>query len=80
MMKKIGRKKEQGTEALTIADRLGAAVEAKLLEKKRALAEEEQRRRAAQEERRREEARRREEQKSFAELLEESELDWRKFK
>ncbi|CAM3895514.1 DUF3886 domain-containing protein [Geobacillus sp. FSL K6-0789] len=74
MMKKIGRKKEQGTEALTIADRLGAAVEAKLLEKKRALAEEEARRRAA------EEARRREEQKSFAELLEESELDWRKFK
>ncbi|MED4918334.1 DUF3886 domain-containing protein, partial [Geobacillus thermodenitrificans] len=30
--------------------------------------------------RRREEARRRDEQKSFAELLEESELDWRKFK
>ncbi|MEC5187518.1 hypothetical protein GGQ77_001265 [Geobacillus thermodenitrificans] len=74
MKKHAGRKKRQEQQTVTLADRVGADVEAKLLAKKRALAEEEQRRRAA------EEARRRDEQKSFAELLEESELDWRKFK
>ncbi|ODA15238.1 hypothetical protein A5N86_04515 [Geobacillus thermoleovorans] len=79
MKNRVARKKEQETQAVTLADRLGAETEAKLLAKKRALAEEEQRRLAA-EEARREEERRREEQKSFAELLEESELDWRKFK
>ncbi|AEV19923.1 YqkE family protein [Geobacillus sp. G4] len=80
MKNRVARKKEQETQAVTLADRLGAETEAKLLAKKRALAEEEQRRLAAEEARRREEERRREEQKSFAELLEESELDWRKFK
>jgi len=75
-----GRKKKQEQQTVTLADRIDADVEAKLLAKKRALAEEQQRQQAAEETRRREEARRRDEQKSFAELLEESELDWRKFK
>ncbi|MED4919349.1 DUF3886 domain-containing protein, partial [Geobacillus thermodenitrificans] len=56
MVKKhAGRKKRQEQQTVTLADRVGADVEAKLLAKKRALAEEEQRRGAAEEARRREE-------------------------
>ncbi|GMB07765.1 uncharacterized protein DUF3886 [Thermolongibacillus altinsuensis] len=52
----------------------------RLKEKQKELEEKEKRQKEEEEARRREEARQREKNKSFAELLEESDLDWRQFK
>ncbi len=65
---------------LTLADMLSDKLKKELAEKKLQLKAEEERKKAEEEERKREERRRKEKNKTFAELLEESNLDWRDFK
>mgnify|MGYP001169824585 FL=1 len=67
-------------ESFTLKERLNEELFAKLKEKKREWEQQEQRRKEEEEARKREERRKREEQKTFAELLNESDLDWRNFK
>lgn len=68
---------EEGT---TLKDLLGKSTLDKLKDMSRAVREEEEKKRAAEEERKRAEQKAREKNKSFAELLDENELDWKKFK
>jgi hypothetical protein len=77
------RKKGQGKQEedfLVVKDRLNDELLMKLKEKKEELMRQEQRRKEEEEARRREEQRKREKQKTFEELLNESNLDWRNFK
>jgi hypothetical protein len=76
------RKKGQGKqeELPLLKDRLKDELLTKLKEKKEELIRQEERRKAEEEAWKREEARRREQQKTFAQLLDESDLDWRRFK
>jgi hypothetical protein len=67
-------------EKITLKDRLHSNLFEQLKAKKKELEAEEQRKKAEEEARRREEQKRREKNKSFEELLNESDLDWRKFK
>jgi hypothetical protein len=70
----------QNEEKMTLMDRLNADLFAQLKEKKKELEAEQQRKKEEEEARKREEQRRREKNKTFEELLNESNLDWRKFK
>lgn len=72
--------KHQSEEKITLKDYLGTDLYAKLRAKKSALEAEEKRKKAEEEARKREEQRQREKNKTFEELLNESNLDWRKFK
>jgi hypothetical protein len=76
------RKRDQGKqeELPLLKDRLNDELLMKLKEKKEELIRQEERRKAEEEARKREEARRREREKTFAQLLDESDLDWRQFK
>lgn len=65
---------------ITLADLLNEEIKKELAEKKLQLKAEEERKKAEEEERKREERRRKEKNKSFAELLEESNLNWEDFK
>jgi len=67
-------------EKITVKDYLDADLYAKLRAKKSELEAEEKRKKAEEEARKREEQRQREKNKTFEELLNESHLDWRKFK
>ncbi|GER66095.1 sulfurtransferase [Weizmannia acidilactici] len=73
-------KKEKQEEKLRLQDALGSDVLEKLKQAKQELTVEEEEKKKAEAERRRAERKRREKNKSFAELLEESDMDWRKFK
>ena len=68
---------EEGT---TLKDLLGKGTLDKLKDMSRSVREEEEKKRAAEAERKRAEQKAREKNKSFAELLDESGLDWKKFK
>ncbi|MBB5326293.1 Skp family chaperone for outer membrane proteins [Anoxybacillus tepidamans] len=70
----------QAEEKITLKDYLDTDLYAKLRAKKSALEAEEKRKKAEEEARKREEQRQREKNKTFEELLNESNLDWRKFK
>ncbi|MED0687542.1 YqkE family protein [Anoxybacillus ayderensis] len=63
-----------------LKDRLNEQLIAQLKQKQKQLQEEEQKRKEEEEAKHKEEARKREKNKTFAEWLEESDLDWRKFK
>ncbi|ELK44899.1 YqkE family protein [Halobacillus sp. ACCC02827] len=64
----------------TLADQLGADVWTKLESKKAELKKQEEIREAKEKERRIAERKQREANKSFEELLNESDMDWKKFK
>ncbi|WP_027407682.1 YqkE family protein [Anoxybacteroides tepidamans] len=70
----------QDDEKMMLKDRLTSDLYAKLRAKKSELEAEEKRKKEEEEARKREEMKRREKQKTFEELLNESNLDWRKFK
>ena len=81
--KKVQNKKAervQQEERLSVLDHLNQDVLAKLKEKQQELALEVKRQQELEEERKRQERKQREKNKSYAELLEESNLDWKKFK
>jgi spore cortex formation protein SpoVR/YcgB (stage V sporulation) len=67
-------------QAVTLRDRIGKDALEKLKEASRTMREEEEKRQAAEREKKIAEQKAREKNKSFAELFEESTLDWRKFK
>ncbi|HEY9576387.1 MAG TPA: DUF3886 domain-containing protein [Pseudobacillus sp.] len=71
---------EKTQEQLTLKDTLNAGILEQLKEKQKKLKVEEEERKAAAEQQKREERRRREKNKSFEELLNESSMDWEKFK
>ncbi|MBB3906734.1 chromatin segregation and condensation protein Rec8/ScpA/Scc1 (kleisin family) [Anoxybacillus rupiensis] len=79
MAKKASSMKQQD-EAITLQDRLHVDLYEQLRAKKKSLEEVEQRKKEEEEAQRREEKRQREKQKTFEELLNESNLDWRRFK
>jgi hypothetical protein len=66
--------------AITLGDMLNQDLMKQLKEKQRELKAEEERRQKEEEQRKREERRLREKNKSFEELLSESNLDWKDFK
>jgi hypothetical protein len=65
---------------VTLKDSLGSDLLHQLQQKKHELAQMEEKQRALEEQRKREERKKREKNKSFEELLNESEMDWKKFK
>ncbi|MFK2824280.1 DUF3886 domain-containing protein [Bacillus sp. B190/17] len=73
-----GLKSQQ--EQLTLKDTLNAGILEQLKEKQKKLKVEEEAKQAAAEQKKREERRRREKNKSFEELLNESNMDWEKYK
>ncbi|MCU9613778.1 YqkE family protein [Caldibacillus lycopersici] len=77
-MKKKQPIKDEGP--LTLKDALGSDLLKKLKETKKQLEDSEVKKKAEEAERKREEQRQKEKNKSFEELLNESDFDWRKFK
>ncbi|WCK55556.1 YqkE family protein [Aneurinibacillus sp. Ricciae_BoGa-3] len=73
-------KKEPKQEGMGLGDRLDAGILEKLKNTSKALKQEEAERQEQEKQRRLEEARLREKNKSFAEMLDESKLDWKKYK
>lgn len=65
---------------LTLRDTLNAGVLEQLKIKQKELKEQEQQQKEAEEKRKKEERRQREKNKSFEELLNDSSMDWTKFK
>jgi hypothetical protein len=80
MKKRHQKSSTEKEEKITLKDYLQSDLFEQLKAKKKELEAEEQRRKEEEEARRREEQRRREKNKTFEELLNESNLDWRKFK
>lgn len=78
--RKQAKTNEKAQDQLTLKDTLNAGILAQLKEKQKKLKGEEEAEKAAAEQRQREERRRREKNKSFEELLNESSMDWKKFK
>ncbi|WP_017755671.1 YqkE family protein [Calidifontibacillus oryziterrae] len=78
--KRLSEKNKQNEDNISVLDHLDQNVYAKLKEKQLQLKREADQQKEAEEERKREERRQREKNKSFEELLGESDLDWRKFK
>ncbi|MGC8228392.1 DUF3886 domain-containing protein [Pseudobacillus badius] len=78
--KKQGKSNSQAEEKATLKDALNASVLEQLKKKQQQLKTEEEEKKAAAEQRKREERRQREKNKSFEELLNESSMDWKKFK
>ncbi|PLR76392.1 DUF3886 domain-containing protein [Bacillus sp. V3-13] len=77
-VKQASRQKED--KAVTLGDMLNQDLMEKLKEKQKELKSEEIRKQEEEAERKREERRLKEKNKSFAELLQESDLDWKKYK
>jgi hypothetical protein len=71
---------KQTDDKVTLKDYLNSDLYVKLRAKKSELEAEEKRKKEEEAARQREEMKRREKQKTFEELLNESNLDWRKFK
>ncbi len=76
----MSRKKQRINKNPTLKDALDEELIQKLKETKKDLEELERKKKEEEEARKREERRRREKNKSFEELLNESNLDWRQFK
>lgn len=80
------KKKQQSTQKrkedkpVTLGDMLNADLVKQLKEQKQQLKEVEEQKKLEEEARKREERRQREKNKSFEELLNESSMDWKKFK
>jgi hypothetical protein len=72
--------KKAEDEKVLLQERLQGNIFEKLKEKQRLLKEEEQMKKEAELARKKEEARLREKNKSFEELLNESSMDWKKYK
>ncbi|WLR49688.1 YqkE family protein [Bacillus tianshenii] len=79
-MAKQRSKKQKQDDALHLGDRLDGNVFAKLKEKQKELQAVEKQREEEEKQRRIQERKEREKNKSFEELFEESNLDWRKYK
>lgn len=73
-------KKQQQEDKISVLDHLDQNVFAKLKEKQQELKIEAKRQQELEEEQKRQERKQREKNKSFEELLNESNLDWKKFK
>ncbi|KMY54678.1 MULTISPECIES: YqkE family protein [Bacillaceae] len=78
--KKQASSNEKAQEQLTLKDTLNAGILEQLKEKQKKLKMEEEEKKAAAEKQKREERRQREKNKSFEELLNESHMDWKRFK
>ncbi|WP_033828487.1 DUF3886 domain-containing protein [Bacillus andreraoultii] len=74
------KNKKDDVKAPTLKDALGDELIKKLKETKKELEEKELKQKEEAEAKKREERRKREKNKSFEELLQESDLDWRKYK
>ena len=73
-------KKQDQESSLKLGDRINQDIMSQLREKQKELNEAEEKKRAQEEERKREERRLREKNKSFEELLGESDLNWKNYK
>jgi hypothetical protein len=73
-------KKQDKDDSLKLGDRINQDIMSQLRQKQKELTEAEQAKREAEEERKREERKQREKNKSFEELLGESNLDWKNYK
>jgi hypothetical protein len=71
---------QSNEKAVTLGDRINKQALEKLKEASRTMREEEEKRKAAEREKKIAEQKAREKNKSFADLLNESDMDWRKFK
>lgn len=80
MKKKKQQKNTNANEEVTLKDFLDENLVKKLKEEKKKLEMEEKKKKELEEQRKREEKRWKEKNKSFEELLAESDLDWRQFK
>ncbi|MFJ7928050.1 YqkE family protein [Peribacillus sp. NPDC096622] len=86
MKKKQPRKQNQSknqdkdSSSLKLGDMINQDIMSQLRQKQKELNEAEQEKRAAEEEKKREERKRREKNKSFEELLGESNLNWKNYK
>lgn len=78
--KRTQGKQEPETSGATLRDRLGKDALEKLKEASQTLRKEEEARKTAERERQAAERKAREKNKTFADLLSESSLDWKKFK
>ncbi|WP_018660546.1 YqkE family protein [Heyndrickxia acidiproducens] len=78
--KQVRSKSGKREEKLRLQDALGSDVLAKLKQAKQELATAEEKKKKAEAEKKREERRQRDKNKSFAELLDESPMDWHKYK
>lgn len=72
--------KKKEDDSLKLGDLLGGDIMAQLREKQKQLSDQEAAKKAAEEARKKEERRLKEKNKSFEELLNESGMDWKKFK
>lgn len=73
-------KKKDNDDSLKLCDRINQDILLELRQKQKELTEVEHAKKEAEETRKREERKQREKNKSFEELLGESNLDWKKFK
>lgn len=73
-------KKQDKDDSLKLGDRINQNIILELRQKQKELTEAEHAKKEAEEERKREERKQREKNKSFEELLGESNLDWKNFK
>lgn len=73
-------KKTEQNKPVTLGDLLNAELVHELKEKKKVLQDMDEKKRLAEEERKREERRLKEKNKTFEELLNESEFNWKDFK
>lgn len=80
VMERLQVKKRKDDGAITLGDMLNEQMMKKLKNKKKDLTAQEKAQQEAEEERKRKERIEREKNKSFEELLSESELDWKDFK
>jgi hypothetical protein len=80
LKKRKQQRATQNEDQMTLMDHLNKDLFAQLKAKKKELEVEQQRKKEEEEARKREEQKRREKKKTFEELLNESDLDWRKFK
>ena len=74
------QEKQSNDKPVTLGDLLNKDLVSELKEKKKELQNQEEQERLAEEERKREERRLKEKNKSFEELLEESNFNWKDFK
>lgn len=73
-------KKQDKDDSLTLGDRINQDIMSQLRQKQKELTDAEQIKKEAEEARKREERKQREKNKSFEELLGESNLDWKNYK
>lgn len=80
MKKQQRQKSKKDDSAVTLGDRINKDLFRQLKEKQQELKQAEAAKKAAEEQKKREERRLKEKNKSFEELLNESNLDWKQFK